>query len=40
MTAAATTTTTLVAIIMYIVYEGLTGSAWEEQTVLKEARVA
>ncbi|KAG9228628.1 hypothetical protein BJ875DRAFT_489680 [Amylocarpus encephaloides] len=40
MTAAAATTTTLVAIIMYIVYEGMSGSAWEEEPVLKETRVA
>jgi len=40
MTAAATTTTTLVAIIMHIVYEGMSGSAWEEEPVLKETRVA
>ena len=38
-TAVVTTITTLVAIIMYILYEGLTGSAWEEQPALKEARV-
>lgn len=39
-TAAVTTTITLVAIIMYILYEGLTGLAWEEQPALKDARVA
>jgi hypothetical protein len=39
MTAAVTTSTTLVAIIIYMIYVGLTGSAWEEHCALKEAHV-
>lgn len=39
-TAAVTTSTTLVATIMYMIYVGLTGAAWEEHCALKEAHVA
>jgi hypothetical protein len=38
-TTAVTTSTTLVAIVMYMVYVGLTDSAWEEHRALKEAHV-
>ena len=34
-----TTSTTLVAIIIYIIYVGLTDSAWEEHRAMKEAYV-
>ena len=39
-TVAVTTSTTLVAIIIYIIYVGLTDSAWEEHCAIKEAHVA
>jgi hypothetical protein len=38
-TVAVTTSTTLVAIIIYMIYVGLTGSAWEEHRVMKEAHI-
>lgn len=39
-TAAVMTSTTLVAIIIYMIYVGLTDSAWKEHRAMKEAHVA
>jgi hypothetical protein len=39
-TVAVTTSTTLVAIIIYMIYVGLTDSAWGEHRAMKEAHVA
>lgn len=39
-TVAVTTSTTLVAIIIYMIYVGLTDLAWEEHRAMKEAHVA